>query len=294
MDKYQISLQAHDNLYIVLNDQGKKLAMKKLKRGNTFADLEEAKNDIEVRHLNKLKNEHVIEVLDVIYNSTDRTGFIILPYFQMNLFEFLENGKKLQEFQRRHIVKQLFQVLSFIHSQNIFHRDLHPENIMITDEQEYSSDKSLFNIKLIDFGSSKCRQDNQFTDYVGVRWYRAPELLLSCQKYDEKVDIFALGCIIYEIYHKKPLFPGTSELAQLNELCVILGSPTQEIWSKGVEQAEKKGLDLGKHKKSNLKVIFCDMPQDMVELCELCLTWNPEKRISAAEALNHKSIINSI
>lgn len=87
-------------------------------------------------------------------------------------------------------------------------------------------EKQLYDIKLIDFGSSKKMTDSKFTEYVGVRWYRAPEILLRCTNYNEKVDLFAVGCIIYEMYHNKPLFPGSTELAQLNELCVILGTPT--------------------------------------------------------------------
>ena len=70
-------------------------------------------------------------------------------------------------------------------------------------------------LKLIDFGSARELNEGQaanvpLTDYVGTRWYRAPELILNSKSYDHSVDIFAVGCIMGELYMGRPLFPGSN------------------------------------------------------------------------------------
>jgi protein kinase len=64
------------------------------------------------------------------------------------------------------------------------------------------------------------------TNYVSTRWYRAPEVITR-QQYDGKIDIFALGCIIAEMYSTVPLLPGTSEADMLYRLANLIGLPSQ-------------------------------------------------------------------
>lgn len=90
-----------------------------------------------------------------------------------------------------------------MHKHGFYHRDLKPENILIHKDK----------VKLGDFGLAReIRSRPPFTDYVSTRWYRAPELLLKSTNYSSPVDIFALGCIVAELYNLKPLFMGNSEL----------------------------------------------------------------------------------
>mmetsp|Transcript_26845 Transcript_26845/g.36601 ORF Transcript_26845/g.36601 Transcript_26845/m.36601 type:complete len:88 (-) Transcript_26845:462-725(-) len=84
------------------------------------------------------------------------------------------------------------------------HRDLKPENLLSLDKK----------IKIADFGLSKDNSKNvrpNHTNYVSTRWYRAPEIILRSTNYDNKVDVFAAGCILAELLNGKPLLPGTSE-----------------------------------------------------------------------------------
>lgn len=75
----------------------------------------------------------------------------------------------------------------------IFHRDLKPENLLWSEDNE---------LKICDFGLSKAHdsRNQPHTSYVSTRWYRAPEIMLKIESYDPKVDIFALGCIMAELY----------------------------------------------------------------------------------------------
>jgi serine/threonine protein kinase len=97
-----------------------------------------------------------------------------------------------------------------MHKHGFFHRDLKPENLLINDG----------NVKICDFGLAReIRSRPPFTDYVSTRWYRAPEIILKANNYNSPVDIFALGCIMAELYLMSPLFCGSSEIDQLNKVC---------------------------------------------------------------------------
>lgn len=90
------------------------------------------------------------------------------------------------------------------------HRDVKPENFLVKDTVEGAADWTAKVLKLIDFGSAKDLAQAPLTDYVGTRWYRAPELLLGGARYDQGVDVFAVGCIMAELYLGRPLFPGSN------------------------------------------------------------------------------------
>jgi renal tumor antigen len=115
---------------------------------------------------------------------------------------------------------QLLKALEHMHRNGIFHRDIKPENILLTGET----------VKLADLGS--CRglyQDQPLTEYISTRWYRAPECLLTDGYYGYKMDIWGVGCVMYEVLSLCPLFPGDDELDQINKIHKILGTPSDKI-----------------------------------------------------------------
>ena len=84
-----------------------------------------------------------------------------------------------------------------MHKHGYFHRDLKPENLLVQNNV----------VKIIDFGLAReIRSKPPYTEYVSTRWYRAPELLLHSSVYNSPVDIFALGCIMAELYILNPIF----------------------------------------------------------------------------------------
>ena len=110
----------------------------------------------------------------------------------------------------RSIMYQAMRGLHYMHKQGFFHRDLKPENILVG---------SGCTIKLSDFGLVReIKSMPPYTEYVSTRWYRAPECVLRAKNYSSPVDIFAMGCIFAELYTLRPLFPGQSELDQMNKV----------------------------------------------------------------------------
>ena len=101
-----------------------------------------------------------------------------------------------------------------MHSNNYMHRDIKPENFLINSNSLDASSDNNVSIKLADFGLAKDFKKSRrgiHTEYVSTRWYRAPELVLRSSNYDQGVDVFALGCIMAELYIGRPLFPGVNE-----------------------------------------------------------------------------------
>ena len=82
-----------------------------------------------------------------------------------------------------------------------------------------------------DFGlarGTKEEADYELTEYVVTRWYRAPEVMCSCQEYDHKIDVWSVGCILAELHGRKPLFPGDDYIKQMNLIFGVLGTPSKD------------------------------------------------------------------
>ena len=110
--------------------------------------------------------------------------------------------------------------MKYVHLQGICHRDLKPENILVSEQGV---------IKICDFGSAKIlNDDSKNTPYIVSRYYRAPELILALSDYTNKIDVWAIGCIIAELITLRPLFPGKTEGSQIIEQIAILGMPSKE------------------------------------------------------------------
>lgn len=110
----------------------------------------------------------------------------------------------------------LLRGLKYIHSANVLHRDLKPANILLNANCE---------LKISDFGIARVASD-AMTEYIGARWYRAPEILLDSSAYTSAIDVWSAGCIFLEMMARTPLFPGRDRLDQLRlilEVNKVLG-----------------------------------------------------------------------
>lgn len=120
----------------------------------------------------------------------------------------------------KHFTRQIFNGLAEMHAKQISHRDLKPENILIRKHVSASgnNDPLRAELKIADLGAAKVLDpDCMNTPYVVSRYYRAPELIMGSNKYDCSIDIWATGCIIFELITRTPLFPGDAEGLQILE-----------------------------------------------------------------------------
>lgn len=109
--------------------------------------------------------------------------------------------------------------MKYVHSAGVVHRDLKPSNILVNENCD---------LKICDFGLARI-QDPQMTGYVSTRYYRAPEIMLTWQKYDVEVDIWSAGCIFAEMLEGKPLFPGKDHVNQFSIITELLGTPPDDV-----------------------------------------------------------------
>ena len=288
MNKYQIIKLIGDGTYGqvyegINKETNMKVAIKKLK--NKMSSWEDCILQNEVRFLRKLNHENVVKLLEVIREQNSDVSYIF-EYCDCNLFQFIENHRKqkmfISEMKIRNIIYQIVCGVKYLHSCNIMHRDLKPENILMIINNNL--------IKIADFGTAKEIpefRNNSLTDYVCTRWYRAPECTLKSNNYNEKIDVWAIGCIMAELYTLKPLFPGIDEFDQLNKILKIVGTPEYNEWPEGYALVQKLNIRLPNYNKSNLKQYVFNANDDAIDFLEFIFQLNPDKRPSCSELLKH-------
>lgn len=219
MNRYTTIKQLGDGTYgsVLLarsTESGELVAVKKMKR--KFYSWEECMNLRELKSLRKLNHPNVIKLKEVI-RENDQLYFVF-EYMKENLYQLMKDRNKLfPETTIRNIMFQILQGLAFIHKYGFFHRDLKPENLLCMGPEL---------VKIADFGLAReTRSRPPYTDYVSTRWYRAPEVLLRSTNYNSPIDIWAVGCIMAEVYTLRPLFPGSSEIDTIFKICQVLGTP---------------------------------------------------------------------
>jgi len=153
-------------------------------------------------------------------------------------------------------------------------------------------------VKICDFGSSKqILPGEKSTPYIVSRYYRSPELLLGCNKYNYSIDIFAVGCIMAELFNLNPLFAGKTEGLQIFEHISLLGKPDKKYFDKFNLTSEITNFfyNFENVKKYDLRKIInshgiypCNDIDLANDLIEKCLLWDWDTRITAENAIKHQ------
>eukprot|EP00069_Balaena_mysticetus_P021516 bmy_03093T0 len=281
MNRYTTIKQLGDGTYgsVLLGrsiESGELIAIKKMKR--KFYSWEECMNLREVKSLKKLNHANVVKLKEVI-RENDHLYFIF-EYMKENLYQLIKERNKLfPESAIRNIMYQILQGLAFIHKHGFFHRDLKPENLLCMGPEL---------VKIADFGLAReIRSRPPYTDYVSTRWYRAPEVLLRSTNYSSPIDIWAVGCIMAEVYTLRPLFPGASEIDTIFKICQVLGTPKKTDWPEGYQLSSAMNFRWPHCVPNNLKTLIPNASSEAVHLLRDMLQWDPKKRPTASQALRY-------
>ena len=291
MEKYKIIQKLGDgcygSIYKGIQKTGEFVAIKKMKK--SFYSWNECLDLREIRALNRLTHPNIIKLREII--KVQHVLYLIFDYMDQNLLDYYQSHitKKqlISNSTIKFIIYQVAKGLFYIHNHSIFHRDLRPENILIQNESK---------AKICDFRLSQSSIEKPpYSEYTTTGWYLAPEILLKAQKYGSEVDIFALGCIMAELYMLSPLFTGANEIDQLNKMCKILGSPIHSSWPDGMELAKTMGFRFAKGMKPlDLKEIIPNADPEAIDLMQKMLKWNPELRIKAKDIVNHPYFLKDV
>ncbi|XP_033193895.1 serine/threonine-protein kinase ICK isoform X3 [Bombus vosnesenskii] len=257
-------------------DTGEKVAIKRMKR--KYYSWEEAMNLREVKSLKKLSHANVVKLKEVIREND--VLYFVFEYMKENLYQLMKDRDKLfPEPVIKNIVYQVLQGLAFMHKHGFFHRDMKPENLLCMGPEL---------VKIADFGLAReIRSRPPYTDYVSTRWYRAPEVLLHSTTYNSPIDIWAVGCIMAELYTFRPLFPGKSEIDEIFKICSVIGTPEKDDWPDGYQLAAAMNFKFPNFSRTSLTVLIPNASQEAVILMEDMLQWNPIKRPTAQQSLRY-------
>ncbi|EDO06393.2 Protein kinase catalytic domain C family protein [Babesia bovis T2Bo] len=245
----------------------------------------------EISILLELRHPNVLSVKEVVTNEARDQYYVVMEYVEHELKTLLHDGKPdftLSE--RKCLLYQLLRGVEYLHSHWVLHRDLKTTNILYNNKGV---------LKICDFGMARKfgRPLKNYTQNVVTHWYRAPELFLGQNHYDEAVDMWSVGCIFAEIICGKPMFTGSSDADTLDKIFRCCGTPNNETWPGFSElRLVKEGkFPISKHK-PNFHAFFknnltsndqCYMTEAGLDLLMKMLTLNPSKRISAKEAMEH-------
>ncbi|XP_029910938.1 cyclin-dependent kinase 11B isoform X4 [Myripristis murdjan] len=255
----------------------KRLKMEKEKEGFPITSLREINTILKAQHPN------IVTVREIVVGSNMDKIYIVMNYVEHDLKSLMETMK--QPFlpgEVKTLMIQLLRGVRHLHDNWILHRDLKTSNLLL-------SHKGI--LKIGDFGLAREYGSplKPYTPVVVTLWYRSPELLLGAKEYSTAVDMWSVGCIFGELLTQKPLFPGKSEIDQINKIFKDLGSPSEKIWPGYSELPAVKKMTFTEYPYNNLRKRFGALLSDQgFDLMNKFLTYCPSKRIISDEALKHE------
>ncbi|KAK6202210.1 serine/threonine protein kinase, CMGC, CDC2/CDK subfamily [Pestalotiopsis sp. IQ-011] len=236
----------------------------------------------EIKLLQSLRHDNIVALQEVMIEKD--ACYMVFEYLSHDLTGLLNHPSfTLDPAQRKHLAKQLFEGLDYLHTRGVLHRDIKAANILV------SSDGIL---KLADFGLARFytkHHRNDYTNRVITIWYRSPELLLGETQYTAAVDVWSAACVMVEIFTRHAIFPGDgTEINQLDKIYAIMGTPTKSEWPDLTRMEWFELLRPGYRKPSVFAEKYKEkVPAAAFELLASMFHYDPAKRPSAAEVLAH-------
>ncbi|KAL0958127.1 hypothetical protein HGRIS_000295 [Hohenbuehelia grisea] len=254
----------------------------------------------EIKILKALNHPCIVNLLDMFVvrsNGKDPLSvYMVFPYMDHDLAGLLENERvKLQPSHIKLYMKQLLEGTEYMHRNCILHRDMKAANLLISNNGC---------LKIADFGLARAFDPNitrggtavldargkerRYTNCVVTRWYRPPELLMGARQYGGEVDMWGIGCVLGEMFMRRPILPGTSDLDQLEKIWKLCGTPNQHSWPNYDALPGCEGVKrFNDSHPRRVKSAYDTIGPETVDLLDKLLICNPQDRITASEALDH-------
>ncbi|KAF3551752.1 hypothetical protein DY000_02002354 [Brassica cretica] len=264
---------------------GEKVAIKKIH--DIFEHISDAARILrEIKLLRLLRHPDIVEIKHIMLPPSRREFkdiYVVFELMESDLHQVIKANDDLTREHYQFFLYQLLRALKYIHTANVYHRDLKPKNILANANCK---------LKICDFGLARVAFNDTpttiiWTDYVATRWYRAPELCGSFySKYTPAIDIWSIGCIFAEVLMGKPLFPGKNVVHQLDLMTDLLGTPSLDTISRvRNEKARRYLTSMRKKPPIPFTQKFPNADPLSLKLLERLLAFDPKDRPTAQEAL---------
>uniref|UniRef100_H3A0N3 cyclin-dependent kinase n=1 Tax=Latimeria chalumnae TaxID=7897 RepID=H3A0N3_LATCH len=233
----------------------------------------------EVSLLKNLKHANIVTLHDIIH--TERSLTLVFEYLDSDLKQYLDNCGNLMSMHNVKIFMfQLLRGLAYCHKRKILHRDLKPQNLLINERGE---------LKLADFGLARAKSvpTKTYSNEVVTLWYRPPDVLLGSTEYSTQIDMWGVGCILYEMVTGRPMFPGSTIKEELHLIFRLLGTPTEETWPGITSNEEFNAYHFPQYKPQALISHVPRLDSEGLDLLANLLLYEARSRISAEIALQH-------
>ena len=235
----------------------------------------------EISLLKELNHVNIVKLYEVLHTPKKLT--LVFEYVERDLKKVIDEAKEGLEMKLvKSFLYQLLKGVDYIHKHKVLHRDLKPQNLLISKDNI---------MKIGDFGLARGYgiPVKNYTHEVVTLWYRPPDVLLGNKTYGTTVDMWSIGCIFAEMVTGKPLFTGKSDADQLKKIFKIKGTPNENYASSLRELPEWSNNEnnFENYPEQDLKTFVPNLDSEGFDLLQKFLQLEPEKRISAEEALKH-------